>query len=133
VVRQPPWHHSTDCIASEYWADPSAVAALLPLGMNSNTKSGERAFLLVPRLAAGSNLLVESVSADHFEQLDRYWKGSTAGRVKTGPTSMDGRLDRYAVARVIARAMPLCATTIRKVMRAQSMPSAPTPARDPHG
>ena len=44
LVGQPPWHYSSDCIAIEYWADPSAVAALLPPGMKPDTKSGGRAF-----------------------------------------------------------------------------------------
>jgi acetoacetate decarboxylase len=40
----PPWHYSSDCIAIEYWADPAAIAALLPPGIALDTKSGGRAF-----------------------------------------------------------------------------------------
>lgn len=40
----PPWHYSSDCIAIEYWADPSAVAALLPPGMAPDEASRGRAF-----------------------------------------------------------------------------------------
>jgi acetoacetate decarboxylase len=40
----PPWHYSSDCLAIEYWADPSAIAALLPPGMTPDEKSGGRAF-----------------------------------------------------------------------------------------
>jgi acetoacetate decarboxylase len=44
LVRQPPWHYSSDCMAIEYWADPSAVAALLPPGLKPDTNAGGRAF-----------------------------------------------------------------------------------------
>ena len=40
----PPWHYSSDCMAIEYWADPKAIAALLPRGMTVDEKSGGRAF-----------------------------------------------------------------------------------------
>jgi acetoacetate decarboxylase len=44
LVPLPPWHYSSDCIAIEYWADPGAVAALLPSGLKPDEKSGGRAF-----------------------------------------------------------------------------------------
>src|ERR1700733_13362721 len=40
----PPWHYSSDCIAIQYWADPGAIAALLPPGLTPDEKSGGRAF-----------------------------------------------------------------------------------------
>jgi acetoacetate decarboxylase len=40
----PPWHYSSDCIAVEYWTDPSAVAALLPAGLTPDENSAGRAF-----------------------------------------------------------------------------------------
>ncbi|MBY5705749.1 acetoacetate decarboxylase [Rhizobium leguminosarum] len=40
----PPWHYSSECIAIEYWADPAAVAALLPPGLTKDEKSAGRAF-----------------------------------------------------------------------------------------
>jgi acetoacetate decarboxylase len=44
LASPPPWHYSSDCIAIEYWADPAAIAALLPPGMTPDEKSGGRAF-----------------------------------------------------------------------------------------
>src|ERR1700751_5598098 len=44
LATLPPWHYSSDCIAIEYWTDPSAIAALLPPGMTPDEKSGGRAF-----------------------------------------------------------------------------------------
>jgi hypothetical protein len=32
LASMPPWHHSSDCIAIEYWADLGAIEALLPPG-----------------------------------------------------------------------------------------------------
>ena len=40
----PPWHYSSDCMAIEYWADPKAIAAVLPKGVSVDEKSGGRAF-----------------------------------------------------------------------------------------
>jgi hypothetical protein len=44
LATLPPWHYSSDCIAIEYWADPAAIAPLLPLGLQPDEKSGGRAF-----------------------------------------------------------------------------------------
>jgi acetoacetate decarboxylase len=44
LVSPPPWHYSSDCIAVEYWTNPSAVAALLPPGVTPDEKSNGRAF-----------------------------------------------------------------------------------------
>ena len=44
LVNLPPWHYSSDCVAIEYWADPAAVAALLPPGIKPDEKSNGRAF-----------------------------------------------------------------------------------------
>lgn len=40
----PPWHYSSDCMAIEYWADPKAVAALLPPGMDADADADGRCF-----------------------------------------------------------------------------------------
>ena len=45
LTPPPPWHYSSDCIAIEYWADPDAIAALLPSGLTPDQKSAGRAFL----------------------------------------------------------------------------------------
>lgn len=44
LTPPPPWHYSSDCIAVEYWADPAAVAALLPPGLAPDEEAGGRAF-----------------------------------------------------------------------------------------
>jgi hypothetical protein len=45
LVSPPPWHYSSDCLVVEYWADPAAVAALLPPGVTPDEKSAGRAFI----------------------------------------------------------------------------------------
>ena len=45
LVSPPPWHFSSVCLVVEYWADPAAVAALLPPGVTPDEKSAGRAFL----------------------------------------------------------------------------------------
>lgn len=44
LATLPPWHYSSDCLAVEYWADPAAVAALLPPGLTPDETSPGRAF-----------------------------------------------------------------------------------------
>jgi acetoacetate decarboxylase len=44
LATLPPWHYSSDCMAIEYWADPEAIAALLPPGLTPDQKSAGRAF-----------------------------------------------------------------------------------------
>jgi acetoacetate decarboxylase len=44
LTPPPPWHYSGDCIAVEYWADPAAVAALLPMGLTPDDESEGRTF-----------------------------------------------------------------------------------------
>ncbi|WP_297351647.1 acetoacetate decarboxylase family protein [Paraburkholderia sp.] len=44
LATMPPWHYSSDCMAIEYWADPKAIAAVLPKGVSVDEKSGGRAF-----------------------------------------------------------------------------------------
>jgi acetoacetate decarboxylase len=44
LATPPPWHYSSDCLTIEYWADPKAIAALLPPGLTPDTKSKGRAF-----------------------------------------------------------------------------------------
>lgn len=44
LVNLPPWHYSSDCLVVEYWADPRAVTAVLPPGVEADTKSNGRSF-----------------------------------------------------------------------------------------
>jgi acetoacetate decarboxylase len=44
LAKLPPWHYSSDCMAIEYWSNPTAIAALLPPGVALDEKSGGRAF-----------------------------------------------------------------------------------------
>jgi acetoacetate decarboxylase len=44
LANLPPWHYSSDCLVVEYWADPKAVAELLPPGVTVDEASGGRAF-----------------------------------------------------------------------------------------
>jgi hypothetical protein len=44
LVQPPPWHYSSDCMAIEYWANPEAVAALLPPGLTPDKQAEGHAF-----------------------------------------------------------------------------------------
>jgi acetoacetate decarboxylase len=39
----PPWHYSPDFLSIEFWADPSAVAATLPTGLDPDPKAAGHA------------------------------------------------------------------------------------------
>jgi hypothetical protein len=43
LASLPPWHYSSDCLCVEYWAEHSAVAALLPAGLKADPESNGRA------------------------------------------------------------------------------------------
>ena len=58
LATLPPWHYSSDCIAIEYWANPDAIAALLPAGLTADPNSkGEEMHLIAPlRVGRGYRL-----------------------------------------------------------------------------
>jgi acetoacetate decarboxylase len=47
LVPAPPWHYVGDFLVIEYWADPAAVAALLPPGLEPHADPGRCAALFV--------------------------------------------------------------------------------------
>jgi len=38
----PPWYYSADFLSIEFWADPAAVAALLPTGLDPDASGNGR-------------------------------------------------------------------------------------------
>jgi hypothetical protein len=46
LVPRPPWHYVGDFLVIEYWADPAAVAAVLPEGLQPNPADPGRAAAL---------------------------------------------------------------------------------------
>jgi hypothetical protein len=47
LVPRPPWHYVGDFLVLEYWADPDAVAAVLPPGLAPHPDAGRCAALFV--------------------------------------------------------------------------------------
>ena len=47
LVPAPPWHYVGDFLVIEYWADPAAVAAVLPEGLEPHADPGRCAALFV--------------------------------------------------------------------------------------
>ncbi len=47
LVPAPPWHYVGDFLVIEYWADPGAVAAVLPPGLTPHADGGRCAALFV--------------------------------------------------------------------------------------
>lgn len=47
LVPAPPWHYAADMLVIEYWADPAAVAAFLPQGLEPHPDPGRCAALFV--------------------------------------------------------------------------------------
>ena len=47
LVPAPPWHYVADFLVLEYWADPAAVAAYLPEGLEAHPDAGRCAALFV--------------------------------------------------------------------------------------
>lgn len=42
----PPWHYSSDVVGVEYWADPKAVADILPEGLSPDSAANGRAAIM---------------------------------------------------------------------------------------
>ena len=56
LAPPPPWHYSSECMVVEYWADPAAVAAVLPAGMSPDANaSGRATFWFLDWQFTGSN------------------------------------------------------------------------------
>ncbi len=51
VVPAPPWHYVGDFLVIEYWAEPDAVAAVLPPGLEPFADDPGRCAAAVRRLA----------------------------------------------------------------------------------
>ena len=47
LVPPPPWHYVGDFLVLEYWADPDAVRAVLPPGLEPHPDGGRAAALFV--------------------------------------------------------------------------------------
>jgi len=61
LVPYPPWHYVGDFLVIEYWADPDAVAATLPAGLDPHPDPGRCAAIFADW---------QSCSADRSELLD---------------------------------------------------------------
>ena len=61
LVPAPPWHYVGDFLVIEYWADPDAVAATLPAGLDPHPDPGRCAAIFADW---------QSCSADRSELLD---------------------------------------------------------------
>ena len=46
LVPPPPWHYVGDFVVVDYWADPAAVAAVLPPGVEPLTEDAGRAAVI---------------------------------------------------------------------------------------
>ena len=42
----PPWHYSSDVVGVEFWTDPEAAAATLPIGLSPDPKSNGHALMM---------------------------------------------------------------------------------------
>ena len=47
LVPAPPWHYVGDFLVIEYWAEPAAVAAVLPPGLEPHPDPGRSAALFI--------------------------------------------------------------------------------------
>jgi acetoacetate decarboxylase len=55
LVPAPPWHYVGDFLVIEYWADPAAVAAVLPPGLEPHADPGRCAVLFVDWQSCGDS------------------------------------------------------------------------------
>lgn len=55
VVGAPPWHYVGDLLVVEYWADPAAVAAVLPAGLEPHPDGGRMAAMFIDWQSCGAS------------------------------------------------------------------------------
>jgi acetoacetate decarboxylase len=46
LTPPPPWHYASDVVGVEFWTDPGASAATLPIGLSPDPKSNGHAFMM---------------------------------------------------------------------------------------
>jgi acetoacetate decarboxylase len=46
LTPPPPWHYSSDVVGVEFWTDPKATAATLPVGLSPDPKSNGHALMM---------------------------------------------------------------------------------------
>jgi hypothetical protein len=46
LTPPPPWHYSSDVVGVEFWTDPKATAATLPIGLSPDPKSNGHALMM---------------------------------------------------------------------------------------
>ena len=62
VIPAPPWHYVGDFLVIEYWAEPDAVAAVLPPGLEPFADDPGRCAAAVRRLAVAARTPARSCS-----------------------------------------------------------------------
>jgi acetoacetate decarboxylase len=68
LVPPPPWHYVGDFLVLEYWADPDAVAAVLPPGLEPSVDDPGRAAALFvdwQSCTGGQGELVDPASSQY--------------------------------------------------------------------
>lgn len=80
LVGPPPWHYVGDLLVVEYWADPAAVAAVLPGGLEPHPDPGRMAAMFIDWQSCGrdgSELVDPSRSQykEFFVTVNALWKG----------------------------------------------------------
>ena len=75
----PPWHYSSDIVGVEYWADPAAVAALLPNGLAPDPEAAGHALAMFLdwQFTAGDDELLDPARYQYreaFVLVDAIWR-----------------------------------------------------------
>jgi acetoacetate decarboxylase len=80
LAATPPWHYAGDVLAIEFWANPDAVAATLPVGLAADPETGGHGIaLFIDWQFTGSNDEyldpVRSQYHEFFLLMDARWEG----------------------------------------------------------
>lgn len=81
LVPRPPWHYAGDVTGVEFWADPEAVAALLPDGLTPDSEAGGHAVALFYdwQFSASDDEYLNPARSQYREfliQVDALWDGT---------------------------------------------------------
>ena len=109
LVPPPTWHYAVDCLTLEYWADPEAVAAVLPAPLDLHPDAG--------RIALVFNDIPSAAEFKVSQEGWSIWMTRTfGGGVRRIPAERRGRCSSgrprrwTSVSRTLASSLPAAAS-----------------------
>ena len=109
----PPWYYSADFLSIEFWSDPSAVAALLPRGLDPDPSAnghGNAQFYTYTNGNATAAYSYTDTVTDNYTDADCYAKSYSEASSDTTSTPYTTRLREWRVNIKVLKSLKLIST-----------------------